>query len=210
MIEVKTYIKKGVGNYLLYKGYNCLHEMKNKFKIQLWSVSKCCDSELANDKTIYYKHSEIETYYSDNLIDILYLLKNLSIRFKHINTYVAGTFDECDFSSWPWRNTTYYANVYLREFPLPFTEIPYQFEYPNYTACGCRYFKYRDYRYGNRKRTRKSFRSYKHALSDYKDSIAKDIEIAEGSYGEYDIADNILDKWQRKTKNRIYHTLCYM
>lgn len=175
---------------------------KNRFEIRIWSVREITDWQESGIQNISYLVSEVETYCSDNLSDVLHWLKSIGVSYATLNKYAPGGYSPHLFPSFfcigLFPHVRVFANVYHNGYPMKFTQLPQTGMFskiPDFTACG--------YRFKNTGRNHRVKRTHTRRNPTHRNIWGKDaahsyVNAVECDDLKYDIPNRVLNKWKRK------------
>ncbi|MCR0315842.1 hypothetical protein MKA27_17405 [[Clostridium] innocuum] len=168
-----------------------------RFLIDIWSVEKDILDAGNSLQDSCIKVSNVETWYCDNLIELLLWLKGLGIKLEHINSFNPYDFKKMDrLCKDMWYTEICFANVYHNGNQVKFSNIfGQQIGFPPYTACGLRPFSKKTYQ---RSKSRRIYRKVKHrAIYNKAYSHAK-LSLYEMEDSEYYIPKSSLSELKKK------------
>ena len=181
---------------------------KNRFEIQIWSVRKNVDWLDDDIQLVRYSVSEVETFVADNLSDVLYWLNSMGVTYMTLNKYIPGGYSPHVFDSGIYiiqhAYVRTFANVFHNGSLLEFTQLPPSGIFsrkPDFTACG---YRFKNVGRNYRVKSTHTRRNPKHRNVWGKDAAHSYINAVECENMEYDIPNQVLDKWKRQAADYEY------
>lgn len=180
-----------------------------RFLIDIWSIEKDILDVGDSPADFNIRVSNIETWFCDDLIELLLWLKGLGIKLEHINSFNPYDFKKMESLCKDMRYAKIcFANVFHNGDYIKFSGITGQcIGFPPYTACGLRPFSKKTYHGRNNKTCYRKVnhraiykKAYNHATTSLKEMEDSEYCIPTASlsrlrkkphYDTYDLYDRI-------------------